>query len=132
MTTNSRSTILAILSTACLAVTATVGIANAQSASSKSVPAEQFQVAPDWGAPAQAAPPMMQFQPIPQGVAPVMIQDTNYLYIMRGNEVFRMYKETLKVEATGRLPEPRFKAIPLGAPERATRSGGDEKIQEKK
>lgn len=134
MSTTIRSTVLAVVGVSCLSVVISSGIARAQNvrvATTTAGPATQ--AAPDWQQRGVEMPPMMAVQPMPPGNPPIMIQDANALYVLRGNEIFKFDKQTMQIIANGKLPEPRMKFIPLGAPDKvgAPRSGGGE-IPDKK
>lgn len=50
------------------------------------------------------------------GGGATMVVDGPFLYILRGNQLLKVQKETLKVVAEGQLPMPEMRGGPGGAP----------------
>lgn len=48
------------------------------------------------------------------GGSPTMVVDGAFLYILRGNQLLKVQKETLKVVAAGELPMPEMRRGPGG------------------
>ncbi|MBS1715446.1 MAG: hypothetical protein JST30_14040 [Armatimonadetes bacterium] len=67
---------------------------------------DRFTPMPDQGRPAGMPMPdvAMPMAPMPQGPAPVMVVDGQFLFILRGNEIYKVNKADLRVVAVGMLP----------------------------
>ena len=80
------------------------------------------------GQPPQQGGPDMMMQRGMMGMGPAtMVVDNQFLYILQGNQIYKVNKNTLEVVATGMLPmpmpgQPRFGGGPDGAP--GVRGGG--------
>jgi len=81
------------------------------------------------GAPAQAGPRNFQGQGMPMqpmgqgfpqmgGMQATMVVDGNFLYILQGNRLFKVDKQSLKTVAQGELPRPQMQRPDGGQPTR--------------
>jgi hypothetical protein len=61
------------------------------------------------------------------GAAPTMAVSGDSVYVLRGNKIYRLDAKTLKVLATGELPDDRPMAPAVAAP--ATPSAGGREIK---
>ena len=106
MRANFKSTALAVLGIAALAVAVPMSVASAQDPGQRDQRTDQrFQRGgPD--RPGQAPPGDMQrmMQRMGGGGGTAMTQDQRFLYIVQGNQVFKLTKSELEVVAAGRLP----------------------------
>ena len=95
MKSNLRGTILSIAGIAALSVAITMGVANAQGQTSDRPGQNQLQRGQQRGLP----PQMMG-----GGGQAVMLQDAGNLYILQGNQIYKLSKSDLDVVALGNLP----------------------------
>lgn len=107
MKANLKSTVLAVLGIASLAVAVPMSIANAQDAGQRGGFAQrgdaqrgQFGA----GAPQRGGDMQGMMQRMGGGGGTAMTQDNQFLYIVQGNQVFKLNKRDLAVVAVGRLP----------------------------
>ena len=95
MKSNLRGTILSIAGIAALSVAITMGVANAQGRDTDRAGQNQLQRGQQRGMP----PQMMG-----GGGQAVMIQDGQNLYVLQGNQIYKLSKSDLDVVALGNLP----------------------------
>ena len=107
MRVNLKSTLLAVLGIASLAVAVPMSIANAQDAGQRGGFAQrgdaqrgQFGA----GAPQRGGDMQGMMQRMGGGGGTAMTQDNQFLYIVQGNQVYKLNKRDLSVVAAGRLP----------------------------
>ena len=68
------------------------------------------------GFPGQGGQGGMQMMMGGGGGGATMVVDGNFLFILRGNSLYKVQKETLKVVAEGELPMPQMRGGPGGQP----------------
>jgi hypothetical protein len=121
MITNWKAPILAVLGLTALAVAIPVGVARAQAQATdpqttqradqrtQVEPPQRFQ-----GQPGQdMRPDMMQRMGMMGGGPATMVTDNNFLFILQGNTIYKVNKNSLEVVGQGMLPMPgpRFEGV---------------------